>query len=101
MSCNAPRNNSLKNSLLPIAVPADVHHALFSAIEKDADAKVKIDLAAQTLTLPDGRRVEFPVDAFSKQCLLDGVDELGYILKREPAIGAYEATRAGSVNTLA
>jgi len=94
------RNNSLKNSLLPIAVPADVHQALFRAIEKDPDAQVKVDLAAQTLTLPDGRTVEFPVDAFSKQCLLDGVDELGYILKQEPTIGAFEATREGSINTL-
>jgi 3-isopropylmalate/(R)-2-methylmalate dehydratase small subunit len=62
---------------------------------------VKIDLAAQTLTTPDGRQVEFPVDAFSKHCLLEGVDELGYILSQEAAIAAYEAKRVGSVNTLA
>jgi 3-isopropylmalate/(R)-2-methylmalate dehydratase small subunit len=94
------RGNALKNSLLPIAVPADVHQALFAAIEKNPEARVKIDLAAQKLTLPDGRAVEFPVDAFSKQCLLDGVDELGYILKRDGAIAAFEAHRAGSINTL-
>jgi len=95
------RNNALKNSLLPIAVPADVHQALFRAVEQDANARVKVNLAAQTLTLPDGRAVEFAVDAFSKQCLLDGVDELGYILKQEPAIRAFEARRVGTVNTLA
>jgi len=95
------RNNSLKNSLLPIVVPADAHQALFAAIEKDAGLRVKVDLAAQTLTLPDGRAVEFPVDPFSKQCLLDGVDELGYILKQEPSIAAYEAPREASINTLA
>jgi 3-isopropylmalate/(R)-2-methylmalate dehydratase small subunit len=94
------RGNALKNSLLPIVVPADVHQALFAAIEKDPDARVKIDLAAQKLALPDGRAVEFPVDAFSKQCLLDGVDELGYILKRDAAIAAFEARRTGSINTL-
>jgi 3-isopropylmalate/(R)-2-methylmalate dehydratase small subunit len=94
------RGNALKNSLLPIVVPADVHQALFAAIEKDPDARVKIDLAAQKLALPDGRAVEFPVDAFSKQCLMDGVDELGYILKRDAAIAAFEAHRAGSINTL-
>jgi 3-isopropylmalate/(R)-2-methylmalate dehydratase small subunit len=94
------RGNALKNSLLPIVVPADVHQALFAAIEKDPDARVKIDLAAQKLALPDGRAVEFPVDAFSKQCLLDGVDELGYILKRDAAIAAFEAHRTGSINTL-
>jgi len=94
------RGNALKNSLLPIVVPADVHQALFAAIEKDAEARVKIDLAAQKLSLPDGRAVEFPVDGFSKQCLLDGVDELGYILKRDPAIAAFEKQRAGSIDTL-
>lgn len=95
------RNNALKNSLLPIVVPADVHQALFRAIDKNPDARVQVNLAAQTLTLPDGRTVEFPVDTFSKQCLLDGVDELGYILKQEPAIAAFEVQREGSVNTLA
>jgi 3-isopropylmalate/(R)-2-methylmalate dehydratase small subunit len=95
------RNNALKNSLLPIAVPGDIHQALFRSVEKDPDARVKIDLAAQTLTLPDGRAIEFPVDAFSKQCLLDGVDEMGYILKQAAAIAAFEAGLVGSVNTLA
>ena len=95
------KQNSLKNSLLPIVVPADVHAELFAAVEADPAPTVKVDLAAQTLRLPDGRKVEFPVDAFSKHCLLEGVDELGYILKHEPAIAAYEARRVGSINTLA
>jgi 3-isopropylmalate/(R)-2-methylmalate dehydratase small subunit len=94
------RNNSLKNSLLPIVVPPDVHQALFAVVEKNPDARVKVDLVAQRLTLPDGRAVAFTVDAFARACLLDGVDELGYILNREPAIAAFEARRAGSVNTL-
>jgi len=91
------KGNSLKNGLLPIVVPADVHAALIAS----PGAVLKIDLASQTLTLPDGKKVEFPIDAFSKQCLLDGVDELGYILKQDPAIQAFEAQRVGSVNTLA
>jgi 3-isopropylmalate/(R)-2-methylmalate dehydratase small subunit len=95
------RGNSLKNSLLPIVVPPDVHEALFVTVTKNPDAHVKIDLAAQKLTLPDGRAVEFPVDAFSKQCLLDGVDEMGYILKQNAAIAAFEAQREGSIDTLA
>ncbi len=94
------QNNALKNSLLPIAVAAEVHQALFRAIEKNPDARVKVDLAAQKLTLPDGRAVEFPVDAFSKQCLLDGVDEMGYILKQEAAIAAFEGRRVGTIRTL-
>jgi 3-isopropylmalate/(R)-2-methylmalate dehydratase small subunit len=62
---------------------------------------VKIDLPRQTLTTPAGREVEFPVDAFSKHCLVEGVDELGYILGHEKAIAAYEAQRVGSVDTRA
>src|ERR1700686_3775229 len=64
------RGNALKNSLLPIVVPPDGNQALLAAIQKYPDARVKIDLAAQKLALPDGRAVEFPVDAFSKQCLM-------------------------------
>ena len=94
------KGNALKNSLLPIVVPADAHAELFAAVETDANAAVKIDLPNQTLTLPSGRAVEFPVDAFSKHCLVNGVDELGYILQQAPAIAAFEAKRLGSVNTL-
>ncbi|HYW48136.1 MAG TPA: 3-isopropylmalate dehydratase small subunit [Bryobacteraceae bacterium] len=95
------KQNSLKNSLLPIVVPADVQAELFAAVAADPDAVVKIDLANQTLTTPAGRQVQFPVDGFSKHCLLEGVDELGYILQHEPEIAAYESRRIGSINTLA
>jgi 3-isopropylmalate/(R)-2-methylmalate dehydratase small subunit len=91
------KGNSLKNGLLPIVVPAGVHAALIAS----PGAIVKIDLASQTLSLADGTIVEFPIDAFSKHCLLEGVDELGYILKQDAAISAYEAQRVGSINTLA
>jgi len=95
------RGNSLKNGLLPVIVPVDVHAELFRAVEKDPDARVTIDLAHQTLTTPAGREVEFPVDGFSKHCLLEGVDELGYMLQHEPKIAAFEAKRSASINTLA
>ena len=94
------KQNSLKNSLLPIVVPPDVQAELFAAVASDPDAVVKIDLANQTLTTPGGRKVEFPIDAFSKHCLLEGVDELGYILQHEAHIAAYEARRVGSIDTL-
>jgi 3-isopropylmalate/(R)-2-methylmalate dehydratase small subunit len=93
--------NSLKNSLLPMVVPADVHAELFALVAQDPDARVKVDLASQTLTLPSGKTVEFPVDAFSKTCMLDGVDELGWILKQTPAIEAFEKQMTGTLNTLA
>ncbi len=91
------KQNSLKNSLLPIVVSREIHAELF----QHPEWTLQVDLAAQTLTLPDGRAIEFQVDPFSKHCLLEGVDELGYILQQEPAIAAYEAQRVGSVNTLA
>ena len=91
------KQNSLKNSLVPIVVPADVHTKLFTLPE---DAKVKVDLASQTLTLPDGQSVEFPVDSFSKTCLLEGIDELGWILKQEPSIAAFEAQHDPFIDTL-
>ena len=81
-------NNSLKNSLLPIVVDQATHTKLFALPD---DATLQVDLASQTLTLPDGTKVRFPVDSFSKSCMMDGVDELGWILKQEPAIAQYEA----------
>ena len=95
------RANALKNSLLPVIVPADVHAELFDVVSKDPNAEVRIDLPHQTLTTPSGRQVEFPVDSFAKDCLLEGVDELGYTLQHEAEIAAFEARRVGSVNTLA
>jgi len=78
-------------------VPRDVHAELFAS----PDATVKVDLATQTLTLPGGRAVEFPVDSFAKHCLLEGIDELGYILQQTPAIAAFEAAHPAPINTLA
>ena len=94
------KGNALKNSLLPIMVPADVSAELFAAVGKDPDVVVKIDLPAQTLTTPSGRVVEFPVDLFSKHCLVNGVDELGYIVQNEAAIAAYEAKRVDSIDSI-
>jgi 3-isopropylmalate/(R)-2-methylmalate dehydratase small subunit len=92
------QQNSLKNSLLPIIVPPDVHAELFAA---GPGAIVKIDLPNQTLTTPAGRVVPFPVDAFAKHCLTKGVDELGYILEQSPEIAAYEAAHPAPINALA
>ncbi|BCX02755.1 MAG: 3-isopropylmalate dehydratase small subunit [Candidatus Roseilinea sp.] len=85
------RNNALKNGLLPVIVDKLTHQQLFSLCEEDPDAEVTIDLAAQTLILPDGRVVTFPIDPFSKTCLLNGVDEIGYVLNMTDKILAFEA----------
>ena len=94
------KSNALKNGLVPIVVSRDLHAKLFDMVAKDPQAQVSVDLASQSLSLPDGTKVEFPVDAFSKHCLLEGVDELGYILQQTPAIEAYEATKEVELNTL-
>ena len=83
------RNNSLKNGLIPIIVDEATHKMLFDLIEEVPDAEVTVDLASQTLILPNGS-VEFPIDPFNKTCLLNGVDELGYILGFEKEIAAFE-----------
>jgi 3-isopropylmalate/(R)-2-methylmalate dehydratase small subunit len=90
------KQNALKNSLLPIVVPADVHAELF----RNSDGEVTVDLASQTLTLENGRTVKFPVDEFAKHCLLEGIDELGYILQQEPEIAKFEAVHPVTVDTL-
>jgi 3-isopropylmalate/(R)-2-methylmalate dehydratase small subunit len=84
------RNNSLKNGLLPIIVDEATHQSLFDLAEEAPAATVAVDLASQTVTLPDGRKVTFPIDPFNKACLLNGVDELGYILGFEKEIAAFE-----------
>jgi len=85
------RNNALKNGLLPIIVDAPTHRALFDLIAEVPDAQLSIDLASQTITLPSGQTATFPIDGFSKTCLLNGTDELGYIMGFEKEIAAYEA----------
>ncbi len=94
------KQNSLKNSLLPVVVPREIHAELFAMLEKDPDIQVRVDLAERKLILADGRAVEFPVDEFARHCLLEGVDELGYILQQESAIAAYEAQHVATINTL-
>ena len=91
------KQNSLKNSLLPIVVPRDVHAELFAHPE----TTVRVDLATQTLTLANGRAVNYPVDPFAKHCLLEGIDELGYILQQDPAIRKFENSHESPINTLA
>ncbi|MFO0744284.1 MAG: 3-isopropylmalate dehydratase small subunit [Myxococcota bacterium] len=87
------KNNALKNGLLPVVVPADAHQRLFALLAADPAAELSIDLATQSLGFA-GETVHFPIDAFAKKCLLEGLDELGYILAHADAIAAYEASRA-------
>ncbi|MEI7893920.1 MAG: 3-isopropylmalate dehydratase small subunit [Myxococcales bacterium] len=88
------QENAIKNGLLPVAVDAATHKRLLAAREGSTAITVTIDLPSQTLALPDGTKASFPIDGFSKRCLLNGVDELGYILSFTPAIESYEAKHA-------
>jgi 3-isopropylmalate/(R)-2-methylmalate dehydratase small subunit len=84
------RSNSLKNGLIPIIVDQATHKMLFDLIEEVPNAQLTVDLESQTLTFPHGN-VTFPIDPFNKACLLNGVDELGYIIGFEEQISAFEA----------
>jgi 3-isopropylmalate/(R)-2-methylmalate dehydratase small subunit len=90
------RNNSLKNGLLPIIVDRHTHSELLAL---EPGAEVHIDLASQTLRLPTGRAASFPVDSFSKYCLLTGVDQLGYLIQKAGSIEAYEQAHPARVQT--
>jgi 3-isopropylmalate/(R)-2-methylmalate dehydratase small subunit len=83
------RNNSLKNGLIPIIVDGETHKMLFDLLEETPNAELNVDLASQTLSFPNGS-VSFPIDPFNKACLLNGVDELGYILGFEKEIMEFE-----------
>jgi len=84
------RSNSLKNGLLPVVVDETTHRWLTA----HPGAEVEVDLPSATIRLPDGRMVSFPIEAFARYCLMNGVDELGYLLSQAEAIDAYERRHA-------
>jgi len=87
------KSNSLKNGLLPVEVTPEVHRALMEAIELDPSTKVTIDLPSQSVTGPEALEATFPIDEFSKYCLLEGIDQLGYLLSFDDQITRYEQQR--------
>jgi 3-isopropylmalate/(R)-2-methylmalate dehydratase small subunit len=93
------RNNALKNGLLPIEVDPEILLQLFSLVAEEPSMHFVVDLAAQTLKISENQMIEFDIDAFSKKCLLAGVDQLGFLLKHKSDIIAYEqATGRGVEN---
>ena len=95
------RNNSLKNGLLVVEIPATASRALLAAVERDPAREVEIDLPSQRVVLPDGSAVPFAIDAFAKHCLLNGVDQLGFLMDQLPAIERFEATQPPRIDSLA
>jgi 3-isopropylmalate/(R)-2-methylmalate dehydratase small subunit len=84
------RGNALKNGLVPVVVPPAVHAALVGALTADPALEITIDLEAQALRAPGVPATPFTVDSFARRCLLDGVDELGFLLRHLPEIETYE-----------
>ena len=84
------QNNSFKNGLLLVQVDAKTLEKVFELTQSDPKAQFSIDLFAEELSLPDGQTINFPVDAFNRTFLLEGLDQLGYLLKFEEYISTYE-----------
>ena len=93
------RNNSLKNGLLPIVLDEDTHRQLFAQILTDPDLQVTIDLQERLVHLPGDEDVPFDIDPFAHRMLLDGTDEIGWLLARSHAIDAWEATNPARIDT--
>jgi 3-isopropylmalate/(R)-2-methylmalate dehydratase small subunit len=93
------RGNSLKNGLLPIIVDPERLQFLFDLVKRDPDVELTVDLESQVVHLPGDEDLPFDVDPFSKVMLLQGTDELGYLLGKSDAIAAWEAAHPARVDT--
>ncbi len=93
-------SNALKNGLLPVAVPPEELGRIGSILEAEPEAELTIDLEASELRLPDGSVIGFSIDSFARRMILDGTDELGYLLAHDSDLAAYEAAHAPRISTL-
>ncbi|HVH42077.1 MAG TPA: 3-isopropylmalate dehydratase small subunit [Labilithrix sp.] len=89
------KQNATKNGLLPIALGVEACDYIESAVRREPSAKVEVDLERERVGLPDGTSFSFSVDTFSRHCLLNGLDELGYILSFTDRITAHERRHGG------
>ncbi|SMX33005.1 3-isopropylmalate dehydratase small subunit [Maliponia aquimaris] len=87
-------NNCFKNGILPIVLPQEAVEVLMKDAEKGSNARMIVDLEAQTVTSSDGESFAFEVDPFKKHCLINGLDDIGLSMEKAPAIDAYEAKAA-------
>lgn len=88
------KSNSLKNGLLPVEVSEEVHKELMQAVELDRSTPITIDLYTQSVTALGSLETTFPIDDFSKHCLLEGIDQLGYLQSFDKQITEYEQQRS-------
>jgi 3-isopropylmalate/(R)-2-methylmalate dehydratase small subunit len=87
------RGNAHRNGLLTITIPEDWHRRLLRDLEEEEGATLTVDLESKAITFPDGERLGFDIDPFSRYCMLNGVDPLGHLLEKLPAIEAFEEGR--------
>ncbi len=87
-------NNCFKNGILPIALPQETVDILMKDAEKGANARMEVDLQAQTITTSDGEVISFDVDPFKKHCLMEGLDDIGLTLEKKASVEAFEARAA-------
>jgi 3-isopropylmalate/(R)-2-methylmalate dehydratase small subunit len=83
--------NCFKNGILPVVLPAEICEQLMADAALGSNARITVDLERQVVVRPDGQEIAFEVDAFRKNCLLNGLDDIGLTLEHAPAIAAYEA----------
>ena len=87
-------NNCFKNGILPVVLPQEAVDVLMDDARKGANARITVDLEAQTVTSSDGKTFAFEVDAFKKHCLMNGLDDIGLTLEKASAIDSFEAKNA-------
>ncbi|MCF7746580.1 3-isopropylmalate dehydratase small subunit [Sulfitobacter sp. M39] len=87
-------NNCFKNGILPIALPQEQVDLLMKDAEKGSNARIEVDLEAQTITSSDGEVISFQVDAFKKHCLMNGLDDIGLTLEKAASIDSFESAAA-------
>ncbi|MEX1233712.1 MAG: 3-isopropylmalate dehydratase small subunit [Roseovarius sp.] len=85
-------NNCFKNGILPIALPQEQVDLLMAEAQKGANARIEVDLEAQTVTTSDGEAITFEIDSFKKHCLLEGLDDIGLTMEKAAAIDTFEAS---------
>jgi 3-isopropylmalate/(R)-2-methylmalate dehydratase small subunit len=84
------RNNSLKNGLVPVIVDKDTHQWLLN----NPGAEITVDVEAKEIRLPDGKAVSFPIDGFARKCILEGIDQTGYLMQQQDKIAGFETNRS-------
>ena len=95
------RQNALKNGIVPVVFERPAHGTLVARLRQEPAALVTVDLVSLTVTVPGGDLVPFSIDSFARECLLHGVDELGFVLHLQDEIASYEREHEPRINTLA